>query len=387
MADIRDYLRWRGDLTFAERPLNDVDNLVLSALVYLDFTGVVPDELQGGSVTLADACVRLFERGEGDIAPFVRSLAHVDTELVKLACSSRRFCDARLAAYADVVDEDRSLQFCAVEVDLPEAGVYVAFRGTDNTLVGWRENFMLSFEVTQAQREAAGYLARAVRRASYANKPVWVGGHSKGGNLAEFAAMSLDDDMREHIARVFSNDGPGMAPEVMPYDGRALLGSKLRRIVPTYSVVGMIFARESDPCAVVKSSGTGIVGEHDLTTWQVLYDTVEEADGLLPESRIVNEALAKWTKGVSLEERKRITAEMFDALESGGATSLDEIAATPEGLQKVLHSLRTTDDRTRETVMALVQTTLDGSVEAVRKAARKAIGDAAKRWPLLPAHE
>ena len=378
MANVHDYLRWRGDLSFAERPFNDVDNIVLSALAYLDFSGVVPDEVQGGSVSVAEACHRLIDLGDGDVAPFVRSFARVDTTLVELVAESRRFGDASLRAYVDVMDEGVSEQFCAMEALLPSVGSYVAFRGTDSSLVGWRENFMLSFEVTEAQREAAGYLRRALRRAELEGMPVRVGGHSKGGNLAEFAAQSCSEGERERIVRVYSNDGPGMAPEVVPCDGRALLAGKLRRIVPSYSVVGMLFAQDGDPCTVVASNSYGI-GQHDLTTWQVLFDGVEEAEGLQKECLIVHEAIAKWTKGVSLDERSRVVNEVFDALEAGGATSFDEIAASPEGLQQVVRALRNTDERTRDVALALVQGTLDSSVDAARKAARKALDDATRR--------
>ena len=378
MANVHDYLRWRGDLTFAERPFNDVDNIVLSALVYLDFTGVVPDELQGGSVRLCDACRQLIEAGGGDVTPYVRSLAHIDTPLIELIAQSQRFCDARLRSFVDVMDEHRTEQFCAVEVILPDAGVYVAFRGTDSTLVGWRENFMLSFEVTEAQREAAVYLRRALKRAAFDNLTVRVGGHSKGGNLAEYAVLSCTPEEAERVTHVYSNDGPGMAPEVIPQDGRAILGDKLRRIIPTYSLVGMLFAKETDPCIVVASNSTGI-GQHDLTTWQVLPDGMEEVEGLQPESLVIHEAATKWIANVPLEERERIVNELFDALESGGATRFDEIAATPEGLQQVIRSLRNVDERTRDVALALVQGTVDTSVDAVRKAARKVIEDATHR--------
>ena len=302
---------------------------------------------------------------------------------------SRRFGSATLRSYVDVIDEARSLQFSAFQVDLPSGETYVAFRGTDSTLVGWREDFMLSFEVTEAQREAAAYLERALVRAAEQGRMVRVGGHSKGGNLAEYAAVCCPSELRERIVRVYSNDGPGMAPEVMRRDGREVLGDRLRRIVPTYSVVGMLFARADDPRIIVPSTGVGI-GQHDPTTWQVLRTGVEEALQLLPECVPVNEAVARWAEGIPLGERERVTNEVFDALEAGGATRFDEIGASAEGLQQVLHALANTDDRTRELAMALVGGTLDTSVDAARKAAteffdqwkrgmRSAVEDAARK--------
>ena len=389
MANINDYLQWRGDISLEERLFNDADNVILSVLSYLDFTGIVPGERTGAGIGLALACRRLLERAGGDVVPYVRSLAKIDSTFVELMADSRRFGSATLRSYVDVVDEARSLQFSAFQVDLPSGETYVAFRGTDSTLVGWREDFMLSFEVTEAQREAAAYLERALVRAAEQGRMVRVGGHSKGGNLAEYAAVCCPSELRERIVRVYSNDGPGMAPEVMRRDGREVLGDRLRRIVPTYSVVGMLFARADDPRVIVPSTGVGI-GQHDPTTWQVLRTGVEEALQLLPECVPVNEAVARWAEGIPLDERERVTDEVFDALEAGGATRFDEIGASAEGLQQVLHALANTDDRTRELAMALVGGTLDTSVDAARKAAteffdqwkrgmRSAVEDAARK--------
>ncbi|HJF46189.1 Mbeg1-like protein, partial [Thermophilibacter provencensis] len=180
MADVRDYMELRGDITLAKRPFNDVDNLVLATLSYLDFTGVVggPDE---PGTRLTDACGELLARSGGDLASRVRSLATIDERFVVAAGGSSRFGDALLRDYVDVRDDERVIQFSAVTADLDNGETYVAFRGTDTTLVGWRENFVLSFAVTQAQRAAADYLARELERAAARGCRVHVGGHSKGG--------------------------------------------------------------------------------------------------------------------------------------------------------------------------------------------------------------
>ena len=370
MANINDYLQWRGDLTFAERPFNDVDNVILAALSYLDFTGIVPGEATGRQVTVGQACVRLLEKSGGDVTPYVRSVAKVDSRFVQLLADSRRFRDALLGAYVDEVDESRALQFAALQVDMP-GETYVSFRGTDSTLVGWREDFMLSFTVTESQREAASYLQRAIVRAVGQGRTVRVGGHSKGGNLAEYAAALCPADLLGSIVRVYSNDGPGMAPEVMSIESRAVLGDKLRRIVPSYSIIGMLFARETDPQIVVRSTGTGI-GQHDLTTWQGVRGGVDEERELQRDCAVLNRAIAEWAAGIPLDERARAVDEVFDALQAGGATRFDEIAESSEGFQQVLRALSATDARTRELASALVEATVNISVEAVSRQVRQA---------------
>ena len=163
-----------------------------------------------------------------------------------------------------------------------------------------------------------------------------------------------------------------MAPEVTKVNGRKVLGERFRHIVPAYSIIGMLFAREGEPRMVVKSSGVG-TGQHDPTTWQLLPSGVEEALSLQPDCQVLNEAIATWAAGVPLDERERVTDEVFDALEAGGAKRFDEIAASPDGLQQVLRALGTTDERTRNLVTALVEGTVNSSMGAVRKAVQESI--------------
>ncbi|MDO4797641.1 MAG: DUF2974 domain-containing protein [Coriobacteriales bacterium] len=378
MANIHDYLRWRGDLTFEERPFNDVDNLILSAFVYLDFTGIIPTQSQGGSITLREACHALLAKTGGDVTPWVRSLAKIDTPFVELVGDSRRFGDAQVGAYADVVDKRRDLQFAAMWVDLPHAGTYVAFRGTDTSLVGWRENFMISFRVTAAQQEAVKYLAHNIERTGESGEPIRVGGHSKGGNLAEYAAACCPKHLRGRIAQVYSNDGPGMAPEVMLHSPRMILGDRLRLIVPTFSVVGMLFARKNERRTYVASTAMGIE-QHDITTWQVLPNGVEEEPELNPDCLGLNEAIASWASKIPLDERERVTHELFDALQAGGATTIEQIVESPEKVQQVLRALGATDDRTRRITKELVQRVASSGMDVVRNAASKTVEGAGRR--------
>jgi len=367
MANMYDYLRWRGDLTFAERPFDDVDNLILASISYFDFSGIVPGEKSGRSIKLSDACQKLLQEDDGSFDRLVRSMAKLDAKFVKLVGSTNRFGQCDLSAYVDIVDESRALQFSAMQIDLPGEGVYISYRGTDNTLVGWREDFISGFKVTEAQREAALYLSRAVARVGVDCPAIRVGGHSKGGNLAEFAATSLPDEQRERITCVYSNDGPGLAPGVIARSSKEVLGDRLRRIVPTYSIIGMLFAKPDDPLTVTLSSSVGI-GQHDPTTWQVGPTGVREAAGLLPDCKLAIESIARWGEKLSVAEREQLTNELFDALAAGGATTFDDILTSSDDLQKVLKALGKLSDSTKDVAMALLESMLSVSADAMRKA-------------------
>ena len=361
MANLHDYLELRGDITLAERAFNDVDNLALSTLSYLDFTGIVGGPGEKG-VRLADACGRLLAAAGGDLASRVRSLATVDERFVHAMGASARFGDAVLRDYVDERDDGRVMQFAAVTVDLGDGTAYVAFRGTDTTLVGWRENFILSFAITEAQRAAADYLARELGRAAGEGSCVHVGGHSKGGNLAAYAAASSPVALVGALGRVWNNDGPGMDRAVMPVSCHDVVGERYRRIIPAYSVVGRLFAEEA-PTTIVRSSATRSL-QHDPLTWQVGPTGFVEAEAPEPECLVVERAFSAWLARLAPEDRRAFTAELFDALEAGGAQTFEDLLSSPAAAQKVLAALGGVDVRTRDVVLALLGELVGASAAA-----------------------
>jgi hypothetical protein len=223
---------------------------------------------------------------------------------------------------------------------------------------------------------AAEYLLRQARRARTEGVRLMVGGHSKGGNLASFSAVLLPDDLRNVIERVYSNDGPLMAPEVVPLSCHDVYGERFVRIVPTYSVVGMLFDDPAEPKTIVRSTGDSAL-QHDPTTWQVHADCLDEADDLLPQCKLVNAIFDKWMRGANLADRELFTRQVFDAFEAGGATAFDEVVGNPAGAQRVLAALRDADPRTKELLGELVQVaadkTWDATVAAVASATRAAL--------------
>ncbi|MFZ2756896.1 MAG: Mbeg1-like protein, partial [Atopobiaceae bacterium] len=351
MPNITDYLAWRGDVTLAERPFNDVDNVILATLSYVDFTGIVPAEATGGAVDVASALRTLLAETGEDVAPRIRSLAQVNAPFLRALAASERFGGALLSNYVDVRDEDRRMQFSALHVALADGAVYVSLRGTDQTLLGWREDFLLGCEVTGAQVASADYLERTMRP----DGRYLVGGHSKGGNLAMYAAMAIPQRLRDRIACVYSDDGPGIAPEVLPAGGYGLLEGKLRRIVPSFSIVGMLLDPEGVPKGIVTSSASG-VAQHDPLTWQTGATGLVLTDGLLPECKVWNQSFSRLLDGVGLEDRRNFTNQMFDALSAGGATTLDGIfGGGVGGIQQIANAIAASDPRTKDVLVRLLQ--------------------------------
>lgn len=318
MADLFDYLAWRGDVTLTADPLNEVDNLILTELAYADFSGIVTPE--GGSVSLEDACRLFFEKHPEEKVREDKTFMGKAPLLMKAMLSGPRFSGARLRRYIDEIDREKDLQLSAVTYLLPDGSAYVAFRGTDNTLVGWKEDFNFSFlSQTEGQTRAARYLNEV---AAAVPGPLRVGGHSKGGNLAVYAAAFCEEKVQERIMAVYSNDGPGFRQEILETEGYARILPRIVSIIPDTSVIGLLLASKS--ChRVVKSSAFGIM-QHDGFTWQVRRNRFEGAS-LSAAGRAVHEALGGWLEQMDDEERRHFTDTVFSLFEATGKDTFSGI--------------------------------------------------------------
>ena len=259
MATMVDYVLSARD-SFDERPLTRVDSLVLSWLAYCRFS----DEHDTASL----AGVRIGNLGEASIrSKLVANLHDVynSSLLLQALAVSPRFADVRACLHLSDSDADEGRQFSATSFTLPGGGTYVAFMGTDNTTLGWKENFrLICTTAIPAQRMAAAYLWQV---AEQVEGPLWVGGHSKGGSLAVYAAAMADDDIRARIVQCFSHDGPGLHPALHEAPGWHDDVS-LDKTVPRESMVGMLFERSQEQIVVVRSSEEGFM-QHSPFSWQV----------------------------------------------------------------------------------------------------------------------
>ena len=320
MANAIDYIDWRGDLSFDVSPFNEVDNLLLCRLTSLDFTGIVPAD---GEMPLAEAARLYFERYGDEDRRLGVLLAPGSVTMVKRMLQSARFSRLVLADYENRVDERRELQFCAVTVLVPDGTAFVAFRGTDDTLVAWKEDFYMgSMRTVPAQEEAAAYLCRAAWRYE---QPLRVGGHSKGGNLSVYAAMSAPEEVQARLLDVYNNDGPGFRDSVGGTEGYRRIKERIHTILPQYSLVGVLLKTDDD-FEIVESCETGI-SAHNGFTWQVKGRRFVRCADFPFRTRVFSEAMRGWTEDLSYDERRELTNLFFGALESTGARTLTDLTA------------------------------------------------------------
>lgn len=346
MGNVMDYLKWRGDVTLEESEFNLVDNLLFCILVYADLKGIVPALSQEGSIRILDAAGAYRTMGRREANP-LSSKRNGERVLYAMALSPR-FSDVRLSDFQEVLDEKEGIQFAAMTLHLPDGSHYVAFRGTDDFILGWREDFAISFREVGAQKMAYEYLNQVTERGGTYR----VGGHSKGGNLAVYGSMHCRN--KSAILDVYANDGPGICPELTWKEGYEEIRDRITAIVPEFSIVGMLF-QDREPDYVVKSSAHGIM-QHDPCTWQVSGAGFERAEKLNEVSRTYNRLFDEWIEDVSMEQRELFTRDFFDAIESGGARLVTELAEGGlKGFEGILFSMGKSDQRTQRLFGNLLQ--------------------------------
>lgn len=369
MADIFDYLKWRGDIPFETDPFNDVDNLILAELAYTDFDGI----LNSGSVkiSLKEADRQYFElHAREDIK---EDSGHIKRAplLMDGMLSGRRFRSTKITNYVDVVNSGKDMQIAALTFILPDGSAYVSFRGTDNTIVGWKEDFNMSYQPeTEGQRNAVRYLNEAAART---RRPLRVGGHSKGGNFAVYAAAFCDKKVQDRIINVYTNDGPGFRHEVMASEEYKRIVPKVISIVPDTSIIGMLLTSRVKHMTV-KSSVSGIA-QHDAMTWQVERNRFELSEpsalGLF-----IKESQKNWLSRIDDESRESFVNTLFSVFEATGMYTFGEIKGQKlKAFERMYDSLKEIPKERQAEFMAII----GGLLQSGSHVARDAISDKLKQ--------
>lgn len=348
MANLFDYLDWRGDLTFDRAPLNCVDSLILCCLAYVPLEGTAAVE----GVTVAQVAKTLFDAGME--RPVKRERLDFNAGcrlLLSLLADSPRFRGLTIKNYVNHIDPQAQTQFSAITVELGKEGTYVAFRGTDNTLVGWKEDFNMGFLCTvPAQRAAAAYLEEA---AAHSKGPLWTGGHSKGGNLAVYAAAHCSAAVRRRVRGGYNNDGPGFCAPALEEPGFRAIRDRIQTFVPQSSVVGLLLEHEED-YTVVHSTQVGLL-QHDPYSWQVLGPDFIRLDAVTGASRFMDQTLKSWIAAMDVEQRETFVDTLFEVLGATNAGTVSELGTEwfkNAGL--LLQKFRDVDEDTRKAVMEIL---------------------------------
>lgn len=347
--NVFDYLEWRGDIPMSLDGFNEVDDLVLSIISYVNFSSVVQSEPCDG-VTLGQAQEQL-ARSELDRQELGLIVPDQSCELMIRAAKTRRFSEIRLCSYVDKIDPEREMQFSAMTYSLPDKTLFIAFRGTDDTLVGWKENFNMSFaSPVPAQICAVDYLVNIARAR---RGKIRLGGHSKGGNLAIWAAVNAPAGIQRRIIAAYSNDGPGFEERITERREYLAVADRLFTFVPESSVVGMLL-EHSESYRIVKSTQTAL-WQHDPFSWEIRGKEFIKASELSSFSKRTDRVLTEWISSMSVDERRHATDMLFDVLESTGAKTLSDLNSSKlKNIGTIIRSLNHADKYTKDKLSELI---------------------------------
>lgn len=317
MGHILDYIDWRGDLTFEQSPFNLVDNLVLSCLGYVVLDGLVSGFDCPYSISVAETA-ELFVQ----LPKPVKNLRDPKDEALLVAMGhSNRFGALQLMYYEEQLDREAEKQFAATTIALGNGSHYVAYRGTDFSVTGWKEDFNMTFRSgVPAQLEAVRYLRQVAERTT---GPLYVGGHSKGGNLAAFAASFVEPEIQERIVAVYNNDGPGFLEDVFESAGYRAICQKIRTFIPQTSLFGMML-EHAEQFTIVQSSRLFLM-QHDPYSWVVQGPDFVYVEQVTANSRFLDHTIRGWLASLPAEQREQFVDAIYEMIAVEKADTLQDL--------------------------------------------------------------
>ena len=306
-GNLVDYLIWRGDIDFAADPWNEVDSLVFATIVYSNFGENTLHFANAMSVSELYKEDVLHKLPQNEAKPMYEDRMR----LFELMAQSRRFQAVRVLDQVNIVDENRDIQFSAAAFDVRNVGTVIAYRGTDEALVGWKEDFMMSYETpVPAQASALEYLKRI---ADQCPGNLCLTGHSKGGNLVLYSASYAPQEIQDRLYSVFSFDGPGLDDETMKSEGYRRICDRISSVVPSQSVVGLLL--NYHPNYRVVDAVESFLWQHNPFTWKIAGREFVLSDAVSPGYQVLDQSVHEWLKECTRDQRESLVNTLFTMLE------------------------------------------------------------------------
>lgn len=345
MSNVCEYVKWRGDLTLKQSKFNEIDALILTRLSYFPFDQLI----QPNEEATVEELSKRFEKADKST---MKILWEDDNELFPLMGKSERFGKMSVTQYVNKINAEQEKQFSATTVILPDNTIFVTYRGTDATIVGWKEDFNMCFKSHIAsQKDAVEYLNMVSKKYK---RLIRIGGHSKGGNLAVYAAMFTNSKVKKRIINIYNNDGPGFDDEIIKTKEYKEILPKVHTYIPQSSVIGRLLNHE-EKYTVVQSIQKGIM-QHDLYSWQLEGKEFICLEKVTNGSEIFDKTLKEWLINITPEQRGIVIDTAFDILNTTEVEYFSELKKNWFlNIRLMLGRYKNLDDESKKVISEIVQ--------------------------------
>lgn len=347
MANIYGYLRINKNVSFSKEILNEIDIAIFTILSYVDWLGIVCGKGAQIKITVKDACAKYLSIKNAETVNNSSDTYKVD-KMIKMLLDNKRFGEVTMCLFEQNTDYEAGRQFAAITFCISdnEPVNIVAFRGTDDTVIGWKENFDLCYmKYIPSQKSSAKYLKKALKKLP--GKFI-VCGHSKGGNLAVFAMTKVMFWNVERINKIYNFDGPGFEFSITNKKMFKRSEKKVVNYIPQESIIGMML-KPIGIRHVVQSKGRGFK-QHDIFSWKI--DKNEFLRGELTDlSKLTDFILSDWLDDISIEDRENFVTSIFDLLGAkDGKTFEKEPFSNMKLIIDLMQKYSKMDDETKELI-------------------------------------
>lgn len=346
MANIIDYLKWRGDISFKKNSFNEVDSLILSQLAYMDIISFYK------GITINKAINDYLNKySEEEIIrkyPFTKNFY----SFLKNLQTSSRFSNIRIIDYVNKVEERLEKQFSAMIFKLNFNTILIVFRGTDSSIVGWKEDLNMTYMSSiPSQKEALDL----VNKKSHFYRNIYLMGHSKGGNLATFAGVRAKKSIQKRIKKIYNFDGPGFNLDFIDSLSYQKMLPKIESFVPKTSIVGMLLFHKCTH-KVIKSSEE-IIYQHNPLSWEVLNNHFILLDKIDDTSEKISLTLVSWLDKITPKEREIFASSVYKILNENNIKTINDLANLKmRNIVSILKTFTKLDKDSKEKVLVILKT-------------------------------
>lgn len=314
MSNINDYLLWRGDIPISSKfKFNEVDSMILARFSYLLFDRINMRK----SETIESISQKMKD------IPNEEFRYNGDKELITYLGQSNRFKNMEVTDYVSNNDKKSEKQFCGITIHISDKEMYISYIGTDSTIYGWKEDFNMSFmENVPCQIAGKEYAEKVIKK--YPDKSVRIGGHSKGGNVAIYSAITIPAELQNRVIKVYNYDGPGFSKNIIDKYGNEKIINKIETYIPQDSVIGRIL-NHKEKITISLSNEKGIF-QHDIYSWQVMRDNLIQLNHNTEISENIDKTLTDWLENTTTEQRKIFVDTVFEIFYSTDANTFGDIS-------------------------------------------------------------